>query len=114
VAHSPDAHSWREEIGRALTDHLLDRRSFVVRLDSHTGHASIPLLVAVGLPSRQRCSGLSTQTVPERMDRRYCLSNAPVTRCATHKVAGTGRPASPQVAHRFEPFQEVLPRLGPL
>jgi hypothetical protein len=42
VAHSPDAHSWREEIGRSLTDHLLDRRSFVVRFDSHPSH-TIPL-----------------------------------------------------------------------
>jgi hypothetical protein len=49
VAQSPDSHSWREKIGRSVSDHLLDRRSFVVRLDSHTGHASIPLLVAVGV-----------------------------------------------------------------
>jgi hypothetical protein len=49
VAHSPDARSWREKIGRSVTDHLLDRRRFVVRLDRHTGHASSPLLVAVGL-----------------------------------------------------------------
>jgi hypothetical protein len=39
VAYSPGAHSWREKIGRSVTDHLLDRRSFVVRLDSHTGYA---------------------------------------------------------------------------
>jgi hypothetical protein len=52
------------------------------------------------------------QTTPEGMGRRHYLTNACVGRCATHE-AGTWRPASPQVAHRFEAFQKALPRLGP-
>jgi len=48
------------------------------------------------------------------MDQRYDFSNAHVGRWATHQMAGTGRPVSPQVAHRFEAFQKALPSLGPL
>ena len=56
VAHLPAAHSWREEIGRSLTDHPLDRRSFVIRLDSHPGH-TIPL------SGRRRCCARSALQV---------------------------------------------------
>ena len=53
------------------------------------------------------------QTTPEGMGRRHYLTNACVGRWATHE-AGTRRPALPQVVHRFEAFQKVLPRLSPL
>ena len=72
------------------------------------------LALSTSLPRGQRCSGLSTQTMPEGMDRRHNLPNARMGRWATHQVAGTRPPASPQVAHRFEAFQKALPRLGPL
>jgi hypothetical protein len=52
--------------------------------------------------------------MPEGMDRRHYLPNTRVLRWPTHQVAGTGRPASPQVANRFEAFQKVLTRIGPL
>ena len=52
--------------------------------------------------------------MPEGVDRRYNLTNARVLRWPTHQVAGTGRPASPQMPYRFEAFQKALPRLGPL
>jgi len=48
--------------------------------------------------------------VSERVDDSDDLPDARVERWATHQVAGTGRPASPQVAHRFETFQEALTR----
>jgi hypothetical protein len=44
MARSPDMHG--ESVGRSLADHLLDRGSFVIRLDSHTVHSFIPLLAA--------------------------------------------------------------------
>jgi hypothetical protein len=52
--------------------------------------------------------------MPEGVDRRHYLPNARMGHWATHQVAGTRPPASPQVAHRFEAFQKALPRLGPL
>ena len=54
------------------------------------------------------------QTTPEGVDRRHNLPNARVTRWARDEVAGTGRPASPQLTHCFEALQKALPCLGPL
>jgi hypothetical protein len=48
------------------------------------------------------------------MDQRDDFSNAHVSCWAAHQVAGTGRPASPHMTHRFKTFKKALPSLGPL
>ena len=54
------------------------------------------------------------QTTSERVDDGDHLSNALVRRWATHQVAGSRCPATPQVPHRFETFQEPLSSVGAL
>jgi hypothetical protein len=68
VANSPEAHSWREEIGRSLTDHLLDRRSFVVRFGSHPSHTiPLPVRSAPAAPGQRSRSSRSKQDAPLRL-----------------------------------------------
>ena len=59
-------------------------------------------------------SGRSTQAISKSVDQRDDFSDARVTSWAAHQVAGARRPASPQMTHRFEAFQEALPGLRTL
>src|SRR5919202_5282302 len=49
------------------------------------------------------------QAVPKRMDGGYYPPNTGMRGSARHQVTGSGCSAAPQVAHRFEAFEEALP-----
>ncbi len=56
----------------------------------------------------------ATKTSAKAMNERDDFSNANVMRWTPHQMAGTRRPASPHVAHRFKALKEALPGLGSL